>query len=80
MRSKATRMACFTARSVTVTPRRPAACTAAKGATPGRRAISPSQIDFGPSGLVSIAPCASDTPMPSKPSGSTPINSVEGDR
>ena len=40
----------------TVRPRTPAVLTAAKGATPGRRAISPSQIDGATSGMVSIPP------------------------
>jgi hypothetical protein len=63
-----------------VMPRTPAAFTAANGASPGRRDISPSQIDFGAIGMVSMAPCASDEPMPLKPSGSTPMICVLGDR
>jgi len=38
------------------------------------------QIELGASGMVSIAPCASELPMPLKPAGSTPMIPVAGDR
>ena len=80
MRSAAIFIALRTEASVTARPLTPARCTAANGATPGRRAISPSQIEFGASGIVSISPCASEVPMLLKPAGSTPMISVDGDR
>ncbi len=62
MRSKAVFIALRTAvvRRPSRRARRPC-LTAAKGATPGRRAISPSQIDVGPSGMVSICRWASES-------------------
>ena len=47
MRSNAVFIALRTEASVTVRPLTPASRTAANGATPGRRAISPSQIELG---------------------------------
>ena len=86
-RSKAIFIAVRTAASVTVTPRTPAALHRGEGRdarSPRHQPVADRRL--APSGTVSIAPCASEAPMPLKPSGSTPIDLgcgrqiVEGER